>query len=226
MMGALSARPRPAGFAAIAAAATGATLLLASSAAAAMPARGSAAMAARSTGAAPVTAGRHLDGRSLRTLFDTVRVFTSANTRSGIKGKLSRRGIAVSVICWTTGTYYKDVPIWYEVSAPLAGYMSAFNLAAHFSPAFGVPHCLAPAFREQFNALEANLRIRAAPSTTASISGYLASVGSKVIIDCYATGSAIFKDPIWYHAVSPSTGYVSGRLLNTGGDPAPGVPHC
>ena len=79
---------------------------------------------------------------------------------------------------------------------------------------------------QEFNTLEANLKIRTAPATTASIAGYLGGIGSKVRIDCYLKGTPVFDDPVWYHTDSPATGYVTGRLLNTGGDPLPGVPRC
>lgn len=214
MIGALSARPKAGALAGLAVA--GSCAVLTSSAATAMPAGSAATHAARS---------HQAGSRSLKTLFATVRVFRSA-TRGGVAGKLIRRGTVVSVTCWTTGNYYRDVPIWYAISAPTAGYVSAFNLAAHFSPAIGIPHCLAPAFKEQFNGLEAHLRIRSGASVTATVAGYLGGVGSKVTVDCYLAGTPIFKDPVWYHALSPHAGYVSGRMLNTGGDPAPGVPHC
>jgi len=210
MMGALSAWRRTARPAAVMVAAAAATIMLASSAAAATQA-----------------SHRHkTSGRSLQTLFSSVRVFTSASDHAAVKGKLAGLGTGVSLLCWTTGTYYKDTTIWYEISAPLSGYVSAFSLNAHYAPAVGMPHCLLPAFREEFNTLEANLRIRKAPSTTASIAGYLGGIGSKVRIDCYIKGTPVFEDPIWYHAASPAIGYVAGRLLNTGGDPAPGVPRC
>lgn len=189
-----------------------------------------AAMATLTCGSAsasvPADDFRPVGGRSLQTLFHVVRVFARPSSHASVKGKLSGSGTGVSVTCWTTGTAYKGVPIWYQISAPVAGYVPAFNLAAHFSPATGVPHCLTPAFSAQFYSLEVNLRIRTAPSTRANISGYLVSVGSKVTINCFVTGSAIFGDAVWYHSLSPAIGYVTGRLLNTGGDPARGVPRC
>jgi transcriptional regulator of nitric oxide reductase len=210
MTTALSARRKLAGRAAIPAAAVAATLMLASSAAAAAPASDS------------VPAG----GRSLQTLFGNVKVFASASTEAVASGQLGPRGTAVSVTCWTTGLDYNGNPIWYRISAPVKGYVAEFNIAAHFAPALGVPHCHSPAFSAVFNSLEVNLRIRAAPSTTAKISGYLVSIGSNATLDCYVTGTVILGDAIWYHAVSPAVGYVTGRFLNTGGDPAPGVPRC
>jgi len=210
MIRALSAWRRTIRPTAVVVAAAAATVVLASSAAAATQA-----------------SHRHkTTGRSLQTLFSSVRVFTSASDTGAIKGKLAGLGTGVSVLCWTTGAYYKDTTVWYEISAPFPGYVSAFSLNAHYAPAVGMPHCLAPAFREEFNTLEANLKIRTAASTTATIAGYLGGVGSKVRIDCYIKGTPVFDDPVWYHAVSPATGYVTGRLLNTGGDPLPGVPRC
>jgi hypothetical protein len=205
-----SARRAGVGWAAGAVATVAATLLLTSSASAAMPADG------------PIPA----KVRGMQILFGMVRVFASPSTHASVKGKLIGTGTGVSVDCWTSGTDYKGMQIWYQVSTPVSGYMPAFNIAAHFAPAVGVPRCLVPAFSRQYYALEASLRIRTAPSIGATISGYLAKVGSMVIINCYVFGSPIFGDPVWYHTMSPATGYVTGRFLNTGGDPAPAVPRC
>jgi hypothetical protein len=210
MVGARSSRGMVARSAAVAGGAVVAAVLLASSAAS----------------AAPAPHQRHAASRTMRTLFAVVRVFTSATSRATLSGTVRGTGTAVSTLCWTTGAYYKDTPIWYEISAPAAGYVSAFSMNAHYAPAVGLPHCPSPVFREGFNALEARLRIRTGPSVGATIVGYLGPVGSRVKIDCYVKGQRVLQDPIWYHAVAPQAGYVSGRLLNTGGDPAPGVPRC
>lgn len=211
MIGALHIWRRSRRPAAVAVSAAVAAVVLASSAAAATPVR---------------RHYHHAGGHRLSTLFGSVRVFNSATYHAAVKGKVSGHGTRVNVLCWTTGAFYKDTPIWYEISAPFSGYVSAFSMMAHYSPAVGVPHCLSPAFREQFNALEANLRIRASSAITASVRGHLGGVGSKIKVDCYVKGTPVFQDPVWYHAVAPMHGYVTGRLLNTGGDPAPGVPRC
>jgi hypothetical protein len=192
-----------------AAAAVAAALLLTSAASAAVPPDGD------------ISAGR-----SMQTLFTSVRVFASPSMHGEIKSRLTGTGTGVSVACWTSGQNYKGIPIWYQITAPVTGYVPAFNMAAHFSPATGVPHCLVPAFSAEYYSLEVNLRIRTAPSITATISGYLVKIGSKVTINCYVNGSSIFGDTVWYHALMPAVGYVAGRFLNTGGDPAPGVPRC
>jgi hypothetical protein len=162
----------------------------------------------------------------MQTLFGTVRVFATADNHAQVKGKLNGTATGVSVACWTSGADYKRDSIWYQVTAPVAGYIPAFNLAAHFSPAKGVPHCLVPSFSTPYYSLEVNLRIRKSPSISADISGYLTSIGSKVVVSCYVKGSPIFGDPVWYRALKPAVGYVAGRFLNTGGDPAPAIPRC
>jgi len=181
---------------------------------------------ASSAAAAPASDRHQFGSPRLHTLFASVRVFTAASDHAAVKGRLQGSGTGVSVLCWTTGMYYKGTPIWYEISAPYSGYVAAFSLAAHYAPAVGVPHCLSPAFREQFNSLEARLRIHTGATTAASVADYLGATGSKVRINCYVLGMRVLGDSVWYHAVSPAVGYVTGRLLNTGGDPVRGVPHC
>jgi hypothetical protein len=210
----VSARLVRAGRVAGAAAIAAASLSLASSASAATS------TATPSVGTVPAT------GRSMQILFGSVRVFETASNHGHVKGRLTGAGTGVSVACWTSGTDYKRISIWYQVTAPVAGYIPAFNLAAHFSPAKGVPHCLMPSFGAQYYSLEVNLRIRTSPSISANISGYLTNVGSKVVVSFYVSGSSIFGDPVWYRAMKPAAGYVAGRFLNTGGDPAPAVPRC
>ena len=192
-MGARSSWGMAARSAAVAGGAAAAAVLLASSAAS----------------AAPAPHRHHAASRNMRTLFSSVRVFTSASGRAGLSGTVRGTGTAVSVLCWTTGVYYKDTPIWYEVTSPAAGYVSAFSLNAHYAPAVGMPHCLSPAFRAGFNALEAGLRVRSAPSTGASVAGYLGPIGSRVKIDCYIKGTKVYQDAIWYRTFAPQAGYVA-----------------
>ncbi len=210
MLRAVSARRSRAFHAVSAVAAAAAALVLTSSASAA------------TSGVAPARAS----GRSMPTLFSMIRIYAAPDMHGKIQGKISSAGTTVGVTCWTTGTSYKNISVWYQVTGPIAGYVPAFNLAAHFSPAARVPHCLVPAFKFRYYSLEANLHIRTSPSISASISGLLGKMGSRVVINCFTPGTPVFGDPVWYRTQSPATGYVSGRLLNTGGDPAPGVPRC
>ncbi|MHB1594877.1 MAG: SH3 domain-containing protein [Streptosporangiaceae bacterium] len=183
------------------------------------------ALALAGSAAAAVPAAKPAQ-RTLLTLFANVRAYVTPSMRAGVQGTLGPSGTAVTVLCWTSGFEYKEIPIWYQVSAPVAGYVAAFNMTAHFAPAAHIPHCATPVFHRDFSALAADLRIRQGPSTTAAIAGYLHSVGSVVKIACFVRGTPVFGDPIWYQTTAPSAGYITGRFLNTGGDPAPGIPRC
>jgi hypothetical protein len=85
---------------------------------------------------------------------------------------------------------------------------------------------LSTAVLHTFQTIVMGLRVRSAPSTSAQIVGGLGGVGTRVSVDCYAVGASVFGDQAWYHIVAPVTGYVAGFYLNTGRDPAPGVPRC
>jgi hypothetical protein len=45
-------------------------------------------------------------------------------------------------------------------------------------------------------------------------------------VDCYTHGRAVAGDSTWYHLAAPHAGYVAGYYLNTGRDPAAGIPRC
>jgi hypothetical protein len=72
----------------------------------------------------------------------------------------------------------------------------------------------------------AGLLVRNAPSASAAIVGVLGPAGSRVAVNCYALGRSVSGDSVWYHLVAPHTGYAAGFYLNTGGDPAHGIPQC
>ncbi len=86
-------------------AAVAAALMLTSSASAAMPAGDQ----------APA------NGRGMQILFSMVRVYATPSMHAAVQGKLATAGSAVSVACWTSGMDYKNVAIWYQLSAPVAG---------------------------------------------------------------------------------------------------------
>jgi Domain of unknown function (DUF1906) len=77
-----------------------------------------------------------------------------------------------------------------------------------------------------YQTMVAALQVRNAPHTSAPIAGVLGAAGSRVGVNCYAHGSSVHGDSVWYHLVSPDTGYVAGYYLNTGRDPAAGIPQC
>jgi hypothetical protein len=72
----------------------------------------------------------------------------------------------------------------------------------------------------------AGLLVRNAPGASAAIVDALGAAGSRVAVNCYALGSSISGDSVWYHLVAPHIGYAAGFYLNTGGDPAHGIPRC
>jgi hypothetical protein len=70
------------------------------------------------------------------------------------------------------------------------------------------------------------LHVRKGPHTSAAVVAVLGAAGTKVTVNCYAIGSSVFGDSVWYHLVAPHTGFSAGFYLDTGRDPAPGIPAC
>jgi Domain of unknown function (DUF1906) len=83
-----------------------------------------------------------------------------------------------------------------------------------------------PAVQHAYQTVVADLRVHAAPRTSAATVAVLGAAGTRVAVDCYTVGTAVSGDSAWYHTVAPYTGYVAGFYLNTGRDPAAGVPRC
>src|SRR5439155_24114499 len=67
---------------------------------------------------------------------------------------------------------------------------------------------------------------RTAPATGATTIVRLGAAGSEVTVNCFVVGSPVFGDSVWYHITKPLSGFVAGFYLDTGRDPAPGVPAC
>jgi hypothetical protein len=70
------------------------------------------------------------------------------------------------------------------------------------------------------------LHVRKRPTTAAPAVAVLGPAGSRVDVNCFAFGSSVFGDSVWYHIVHPFSGFVAGFYLDTGRDPAPGIPAC
>ena len=77
-----------------------------------------------------------------------------------------------------------------------------------------------------FSTLAHGLHVRKAPTTAAPTVAVLGPAGTEVTVNCFALGSSVFGDSVWYHSVKPASGFVAGFYLNTGRDPAAGVPAC
>jgi hypothetical protein len=70
------------------------------------------------------------------------------------------------------------------------------------------------------------LHVRKRPTTAAPAVAVLGPAGSRVDVNCFAFGSSVFGDNVWYHIVHPFSGFVAGFYLDTGRDPAAGISHC
>jgi hypothetical protein len=115
---------------------------------------------------------------------------------------------------------------------PLAAAMPAVMLA---SPASAAPltvqtsHVAQAPAAHVYRTLATGLRVRKHPSTSARTIHVLGAKGSKVTVSCWTRGTPVLGDAVWYLVVKPAKGkggYVAGFYLNTGRDPAAGVPFC
>jgi len=111
---------------------------------------------------------------------------------------------------------------------PLAATMTTMMLA---SPVAAAPSANAALVRpastvHHYRTVVRHLRVRKAPHTAAPVVHVLGAAGTRVSVTCFAVGSSVNGDRIWYHIVAPAAGFVAGFYLNTGRDPAAGIPAC
>jgi hypothetical protein len=112
---------------------------------------------------------------------------------------------------------------------PLAAMTATVMLA---SPSAAAPQSVKAAqvaqahFRHVYRTVVTGLKVRKAPHISAKTLAVLGAAGSKVTVNCFALGTPVLGDRVWYHLVAPHTGYVAGSYLNTGRDPAAGIPAC
>jgi hypothetical protein len=163
---------------------------------------------------------------TLTTLVRGVAVRSKPTSASKLTGRIRQRGASVTVQCYAQGARFGGNPIWYRVSKPLRGYVTAYNLSSHQDPAIGVARCTAATFSRQYHTLVRGVHIRSWPTANSTRLKTLGRMGSKVTITCFVTGQKTNGDSVWYHTVRPLAGFVSGSLLNTGHDPAFKVPPC
>ena len=111
---------------------------------------------------------------------------------------------------------------------PLAATMTTMMLASPVAAAPAANAALArpAAAVHHYRTVVTGLRVRRAPHTRAPVVHVLGAAGSPVSVNCFAVGSPVGGDRIWYHIVAPHAGFVAGFYLNTGRDPAAGVPAC
>jgi hypothetical protein len=77
-----------------------------------------------------------------------------------------------------------------------------------------------------YGTLAHGLHVRTRPTTAAPVVAVLGPRCSEVTVNCFAVGTSVFGDSVWYHIVKPLSGFVAGFYLDTGSDPAPGIGRC
>ena len=112
--------------------------------------------------------------------------------------------------------------------APLAAALATVMLAG---PAAAAPQPAKAALELQasghvYSTLIAGLHVRKTPSTAAPVLAVLGPFGTKVTVKCWAPGSSVFGDKVWYLITAPHAGFVAGFYLSTGRDPAAGIHRC
>jgi hypothetical protein len=173
---------------------------------------------------------------TLRTLVSRIRVRSEPATTAKVTGTIKRSGTRVTISCYSRGDRVAGNPVWYQLARPVKGFVTSYYIDSHYDPVSGVTRCAAvrhrqarvakPTFRRMYRTLVKGVHIRYWPTTTATRLATLGRVGSTVTVNCYARGQKISGDVIWYHVTRPLAGFVAGLNLNTGEDPAYGIPAC
>ena len=182
-------------------------------------------MLAGPAAAAPQPAALELQASShvYSTLIAGLHVRKTPTTAAPVLAILGPFGTKVSVDCWARGSSVFGDRIWYLITAPHTGFVAGFYLNTGRDPAAGIPSCTAG---HVFETLIAGLHVRRAPTTAAPVLAVLGPFGTKMTVKCWAPGSSVFGDKIWYLIVTPHTGFVAGFYLSTGRDPAAGIHRC
>jgi hypothetical protein len=185
-------------------------------------------------------AERHYVNVTLATLVAGIAVHSKPTMSSGVTGRISRRGTRVTIDCYVTGSRIAGNPVWYRLSDPVAGFLTSYFADSHYDPVAGVRRCpkVRPKahkhrrahadaqFSRAYRTLVTGVHIRYWPTAMATLLATISRVGSRVTVNCYVLGEMIGRDAVWYHVTSPVSGFISGSHLNTGRDPAYGIPAC
>ena len=160
------------------------------------------------------------------TLAHGLHVRVAPTTAATAVAVLGAKGSEVTVNCFAVGGSVFGDSVWYHIVKPLSGFVAGFYLDTGRDPAPGVPACSGHRHRHVYHSLASGLHVRTAPTTAATTIVRLGPAGSKVTVNCFAVGSSVFGDSVWYHIVKPLSGFVAGFYLDTGRDPVPGIGHC
>ena len=160
------------------------------------------------------------------TLVHGLHVRKKPTTAATVVAVLGPAGSQVVVNCYAFGSSVFGDNVWYHIVKPLSGFVTGFYLNTGRDPAAGVPACSGHHHQHVYHTLAHGLHVRTAPTTAATTIVRLGPAGSPVTVNCFAVGTSVFGDSVWYHIVKPLSGYVAGFYLDTGRDPAPGIRHC
>jgi len=182
-------------------------------------------MLASPAAAAPRPAALELQAAShvYSTLITGLHVRRAPTTTAPVLAVLGPAGTKVSVDCWVRGTKVFGDNVWYLITKPHAGFVAGFYLNTGRDPAAGIPSCTAG---HVFETVIKGLHVRKSPSTTAPVLAVLGPAGTKVTVKCWARGTKVFGDNVWYLIAAPHAGFVAGFYLDTGRDPAAGIRRC
>jgi hypothetical protein len=181
---------------------------------------------ARRLSARPHTRPAPARAVELRTLAARVHVRTGPKFSFRVRATIRTRGTALTVSCYVYGSRIAGNTVWYRLSRPVTGYVTSYYMDSHYDPVRGVSRCKTAQFSRNYRIVVRGVHIRFWPSAFAARLATLGRVGSEVAVNCYSYGESIRGDRIWYHITRPVSGFVSGTHLNTGRDPAPGIPAC
>jgi len=182
-------------------------------------------LAASQSAKAAVTAQASSD-HVYSTLVHGLHVRKKPTTAATAVAVLGPAGAEVVVNCYAFGSSVFGDNVWYHIVKPLSGFVTGFYLDTGRDPAAGVPACSGHRHQHVYHTLAHGLHVRTAPTTAATTIVRLGPAGSAVTVNCFAVGTSVFGDSVWYHIVKPLSGYVAGFYLDTGRDPAPGIRHC
>jgi hypothetical protein len=158
------------------------------------------------------------------TLAHGLHVRTRPTTAAPVVAVLGRAGSHVTVNCFALGSPVFGDSVWYHIVKPATGFVAGFYLDTGRDPAQGIPACTRHS--HVYHTLANGLHVRKEPTTAAKAIVRLGPAGSHVTVNCFALGSSVFGDSVWYHIVKPASGFVAGFYLDTGRDPAPGIGRC
>lgn len=127
------------------------------------------------------------------------------------------------ILTRTTGVRVAGTAATAAIAA--AGLLPAAPASATSVPTHGLA-AHAPASGHVYRTLVTGLAVRMAATDAAMKRAVLGSAGARVIVRCFALGQPVGGDSVWYDIAAPHTGFVVGFYLNTGSDPAIGIPRC